>query len=152
MTTHGWYYLHINGDLIFKRDLPGTAADIRESDLAKALWSIDTTDRESAWSLLVEALAAGANPGRVRQLAALWKCDDDDARIYAKHIGVSIKRDESALLAHTADFINIAESPVGFGDTALEALAGLAKALGYRPSKMWGSSFRDLVAGKGGAS
>ena len=33
----GWYYLHTNGDLIYKRELGGTAADIRESDFAKQL-------------------------------------------------------------------------------------------------------------------
>lgn len=56
----GWYYLHTNGDLIFKHNLPGTAADIRESDLAVMLWPIDVEDRESVWRILVEALACGA--------------------------------------------------------------------------------------------
>jgi hypothetical protein len=32
----GWYYLHTNGDLIYKRELGETAADIRESSFARA--------------------------------------------------------------------------------------------------------------------
>jgi len=34
----GYYYLHMNGDLIYKRETGDTAADIRESDFAVAMW------------------------------------------------------------------------------------------------------------------
>lgn len=34
MALDGWYYMHKNGDLIYKRDTAGMAADIRESDFA----------------------------------------------------------------------------------------------------------------------
>ncbi len=57
----GWYYLHTNGELIYKRDLDGTAADIRESTFARALWPMEPSDREGAWRILIEGLAAGAN-------------------------------------------------------------------------------------------
>ena len=70
MSISGWYYLHTNGELIYKRDLDGTAADIRESDFARALWPMDPTDRESAWTILVEALALGANEERIAELEA----------------------------------------------------------------------------------
>jgi len=54
----GWYYLHTNGELIFKRELDGnTAADISESPFARAMWPVDPSNRENAWTLLVEALA-----------------------------------------------------------------------------------------------
>ena len=75
----GWYYLHTNGDLIYKRDLDGTASDIRESTFARGLWPMDPSDRSGAWRILVESLAAEANPVRVKELADKWECNDADA-------------------------------------------------------------------------
>lgn len=142
---HGWYYLHVNGDLIYK---PGSGAivDIRDSDLAVAAWPIDLIGRAGAWRVLVEGLAAGAKKSRVDDLAEKWGCSDADAEHYAAHIGAILQKDGNAWMAARRDFINLQESPAGFGDTALEAFAALAKELGYRPAKMWGPEFSSLVA------
>lgn len=142
----GWYYLHTNGNLIYKRDLEGTAADIRESDFAVALWPMDEGDRLTAWTVLVEGLAAGANKARVEELAAKWNCDDNDADVYGLHVGCLFVRNGDQWAAHRLDFENLQESPSGFGSTKLEAAAALAKALGYRPSKFWGHTFQDLLS------
>lgn len=142
----GWYYLHTNGDLIYKRDLEGTAADIRESDFAVGLWPINETDRLTAWNILVEGLAAGANPARVAELADLWNCNNADAEIYAQHVGVQFLQEGSQWMAVRQDFQNLQESLAGFGATKLEAMAELAKALGYRPNKMWGPTFQTLLS------
>ena len=64
----GWYYLHTNGSLIYKRELGRTAADIRESDFARGLWPLDPSDREGAWRIVIEGLAAGANPALAKEL------------------------------------------------------------------------------------
>lgn len=141
----GWYYLHTNGDLIYKRDLDGTAADIRESDFARGLWPMEPTDREGAWNIVVEGLAAGAKMARVKELADLWGCDDADAKFYAERIGVKLSRDGNQWCATRWDFQNLQESPAGFGDTCLQAMGALAKELGYRPWKMWGAHFSDLL-------
>ncbi len=85
----GWYYLHTNGELIYKRDLDGTAADIRESTFARALWPMEPSDREGAWRILIEGLAAGANPERVKELAKKWECTDKDAEILADRWGIN---------------------------------------------------------------
>jgi hypothetical protein len=146
MAFEGWYYLHTNGDLIFKKEMGGTAADIRESDFARGMWPVDSSDREGAWAILVEALAAGANKARVQELARKWKCDDADADKYATRVGVTLQRDGSAWHAMAPGHINLQESPNGFGETCLEAMAALAKELGYKPSKMWGASFKQLLA------
>lgn len=146
MSIIGWYYLHTNGDMIYKRELGDTAADIRESDLAVMLWPMDPEDRAGAWRILVEGLAAGANRERIAELAAKWGCDDADAQHYAQHIGCRLYRDGAAWCATRADFINLQESPAGGGETALEAFSELAKALGYRPQKMWGATFKSLVS------
>ena len=141
----GWYYLHTNGSLIFKRDFPGVAADIRESTFAVMLWPVDTTDRESAWQILVEALACGANLDRIQELAAKWHCDDDDAQVYAERTGVRLSMDKDQWRATRKDFVHLQKHWAGFGDTALEAMAELCSALGYRPQKMWGGTFADLL-------
>lgn len=142
---NGWYYLHTNGDLIYKRELEGTAADIRESDFAKALWPVDSSDRKMAWDILVEAWAAGGRKSRLQELADKWGCDNNDAEHYSGAIGVNIFLDGNAWCATRKDFVDLQESPAGFGDTALEAMAELAKDLGYKPSKMWGAKFSDLT-------
>jgi hypothetical protein len=142
----GWYYLHENGSLLYKRELGDTAADIRESSFARALWPVDVEDRESAWTILVEALALGASKVRVFELAAKWKCNDEDAALYAERVGARLFRDGDQWCATRRDFANLQESPAAFGDTALDALAALAKGLGLKPTKMWGAHFRDLLA------
>lgn len=141
----GFYYLHTNGDLIFKHDLPGTAADIRESDFALMMWPADIEDRECAWRILIEALACGANLVRIKELAAKWHCDNDDAQIYADRIDAKIGMDGDQWCATREDFENLQESLAGFGNTALEAMAELCKELGYKPRKTWGMAFADLL-------
>jgi hypothetical protein len=142
----GWYYLHTNGDLIYKRELGGTAADIRESDFARALWPLDPNDREMAWAIIVEGLAAGANPERIKELADKWGCDNEDALMYAEYVGCVLGVDGNQKTATRKDFEDLQLSPAGFGDTYLEAMAALCKELGYKPSKMWGSTFKNLLA------
>src|ERR1700749_2162744 len=100
MPTTGWYYLHDNGDLLYKRNMDGgEAADFRESSFVRQFWPIDINDRESAWQILIEASALGADVGRIKELAALWKCDDADAQRYAEAVGVDLFLDGSAWCA-----------------------------------------------------
>jgi len=144
MSIEGWYYLHVNGSLIYKRNLPGIAADIRESSFAKALWPFDSTDRAGAWRIVVEGLSLGANMERVKELAALWGCNDKDAEHYATPLGVTLSLDGDAMCAMQPNFIDLQESMVGFGDTCLEALADLCKTLGFKGGKMWNHTFESL--------
>ena len=140
----GYYYLHTNGDLIY-RSGSDSAADIRDSSFAVGLWPIDVEDREGAWNLLVEALASGVSLERIKELAVKWGCDDEDAANYAGRIGCVLGEDCGDKIAMKNDFEDLHNSPCGFGDTYLEAMADLAKQLGYKPSKMWGATFKDLM-------
>ena len=106
----GWYYLHTNGELIYKRELGATAADIRESDFARALWPMEPSDREGAWRILVEGLAAGANPERIKELAERWECDNEDADIYAERLGINLFLDGNQWCATAGNFVNLQES------------------------------------------
>jgi hypothetical protein len=140
----GWYYLHENGELIYK-PRADAACDIRDSNLALTMWPMDPSDRAGAWAILVEGLALGARPSRVSELADTWHCNDIDADRYADHVGVSLKKDGDSWCATGPGFENLQESPAGFGDTKLEAMASLAKALGLRNGKMWRATFADLL-------
>lgn len=145
MSVIGWYYLHINGDLIYKREVDGTAADIRESDFARGLWPLDPQDRAGAWRICVEGLAAGATKERVMDLAKLWGCNESDAPNYANYLGGSISMDGDQWCATGPGFRDLQLDRAGFGKTPVEAFADLCKSLGYRPSKMWGHDFKSLL-------
>lgn len=139
----GYYYLHTNKELIYKND-PDAITDIRESDFCHTAWGWDG-QRPTAWQILVESLALGANKERVEELSVKWNCTNEDAESYADYLGIKIYMDGNAFCATRSDFINLQESPCGFGDNYLEAISELAKELGYCGGKMWNATINDLV-------
>lgn len=145
MTPEGWYYLHANGTLHYKGAPYTTLADFYESDLVRAFWSVYPDDRESAWNIVVEALAAGANAAEVAALAERWACTDDDAQEYASRVNVRLFRDGDQWCATREDFVDLGGSPAGFGTQAYEALADLARSLGYVAAKPSRGNLGDLA-------
>lgn len=141
----GWYYLHQNGNLIYMRELGETAADIRESDFAVCMWPLIPSDRAGAWDIAIEALALGANPDRIAELAKQWQLNDEDADEYAKRAGIVIERDGNMWCAVGPGFVNLQESHAGFGETKLAAMASLAKSMSIPSGKMWRVTFRDML-------
>jgi len=73
-----YYYLHTNGDLIGKNPIVVTD-DYFDSPFVKEVWEIDTTNRGDAWTLVLEALALGANIDRVKELVNKWNLDLNDS-------------------------------------------------------------------------
>lgn len=71
--TEGYYYLHTNGDLIFKRFCPED-----DSPFVKKVWRIDTNNRATAWTVILEALVYEANLDRIKELAYKWGCSPAD--------------------------------------------------------------------------
>jgi hypothetical protein len=63
----GFYYLHTNGDLIYKRFEPES-----DSPFVRKVWALDVTDRAQAWTIALEALVMGADINRVKELADKW--------------------------------------------------------------------------------
>jgi hypothetical protein len=118
----GFYYLHTNGDLIWKQFRPEY-----DSDFVKRVWVVDAADRGCAWIIAVEALALGANKTRIDELAHKWGLTDEDAQEFANRAKLQVFKDGNKWCATFADFINLQESQAGFGSTAIEALAELAK-------------------------
>jgi len=142
----GYYYLHTNGELIYKTDMGDTWEDLMESTFVKAIWPLNPFEREMAWTIAVEALAAGAIPARVAELAEKWKLTDQDAKRYVERVNAVLQRDGDMWCATRQDFEDLQASPAGFGKTALEALAQLAIALGYKPGKGFArSDFKRLL-------
>lgn len=138
----GYYYLHTNGKLIYKKYIDDKMVDdFIESDFVLNFWPMDFSDRMCAWRLIVEALASGAERGGVFDLASKWLCDDKDAKIYASKIGVNLFENEGVFVCRTRN--NIANQ--GEGVTALHALADLCKKVGYKPNKTFKHSFENLV-------
>lgn len=125
MSQDGWYYLHTNGSLLFKRLEPEA-----DSPFVRRVWRVDIRNRLNAWIIATEALALGANRERVMELAEKWGLTDEDAVDgFVGHSGGKFKlsRDGDQWCATFGDFVNIQESQCGFGKTCLEALAELAK-------------------------
>ena len=140
----GYFYLHVNGDLIYKNN-PDAITDIRDSDFCRSVW-VYNGERATAWQILVEALSLGAKQKRIEELAKKWGCDNKDAKHYAQYLGLQLDVDGTAKTARRPnDFFTYPESPCGFGDTYLEAMADLCKQLGFVGGKMWNSTFIDLI-------
>lgn len=143
----GWYYLHVNGSLIYKPEYDGTAADIRDSDLALCMWPMRPSDRAGAWDIAVEGLALGAKKDRVQELAEKWGLTDKDAYTYADRAGIRLEMDGNQWCATGPGFENLQESHAGFAETALEAMAALASDMGLHAGKMWRPTFREMLKG-----
>ena len=75
-----YYYLHTNGDLIGKNPVVvDSDASYFDSDFVKKVWKIDTDERDTLWTLILEALALGARVSRVKELVEKNKCDKADS-------------------------------------------------------------------------
>ncbi len=76
----GYYYLHTNGNLIFK---PVSVVDYDpcyfDSPFVKKFWRLDFTDRFDAWRLILEALSMGCRVERAKELAQKWGLTFEDS-------------------------------------------------------------------------
>ncbi len=138
-------YFSLNKDGSIASNDSSAVIDLRDDKDVLMIWPREDSGREWAWRFLIEAMTCGADKNKIIQIAEKWKCDDADAEIYAERIGVVLTIDELLKMAATKSFTNIQDSPCGFGETYLEAMANLCAALGYKPQKMWGATFADLV-------
>ena len=75
----GYYYLHTNGDLIYK---PAIVVDSDpqyfDSPFVKKLWAFDASDRQDAWVIVLESLASGVNVSRAKELSIKWGLTIED--------------------------------------------------------------------------
>ena len=127
--SYGYYYLHANGEMIFKKFEPES-----DSPFVVKVWRVNAKDRGNAWLICIEGLALGAKKEAINRLAMKWGLTDEDAPNFIKHATddegnelFKLWRDGDQWTAAFHDFVNLQESQVGFGPTALQALAELAK-------------------------
>lgn len=116
----GYYYLHTDGDLIFKKFRPEA-----DSDFVRRVWQVFHEDRECAWIICIEALLLGANKNRVKELQVKWGLTNDDALEFARRMNLRIYLDGDQWCTTYKDFINLQESLAGFGVDALTAFVDL---------------------------
>lgn len=84
----GYFYLHENMDLIYKRGAD-SIVDIQKSDFCLRAWAFDW-QRKTAWRILIESHCLWALTSRVEKLAEDWWLDNDDALVYAWIIWVKL--------------------------------------------------------------
>lgn len=108
MNEDGWYYLHTNGTLHWKRFAPES-----DSPFVRKIWPVDKSDRACAWLILIEGLALGANVARIRELSEHWHCDVRDL----------------------LEFIRRYASPTKEQRKGIEVF--LAKIIGQDPNRFW---------------
>ena len=124
----GYYYLHTNGDLIYKNAIVvDSDPEYFDSPFVKKYWFFDSDERFYAWQIVTEALALGAKRKRIFELKEKWGLTDEDAVQFAIKAKLRLVIDGDQWCATFHDFKNVQESQCGFGITALEALAELAK-------------------------
>ena len=114
----GYYYLHADGSVIWKRIAPGLIEDFENSDLVRCYWPCDPSDRRGAYRILIEATALGADRARLSDLARQWLCTNDDAREYAFREGID-------LVSVAGQYVASLPGHIGKGDTPLLALVAL---------------------------
>ncbi len=126
----GYYYLHSESkDLIYK---PSICIEFDpsyfDSPFVQKVWRFDSEDRFDAWLICVEALALGAEKERVFELKEKWGLTDEDGQHFAACVGFLLEEDgDTFCVKDLSTFVNLIESPAGFGETALEAFADFAR-------------------------
>jgi hypothetical protein len=129
-----YYYLHTNGDLIYKpASVVESDPSYFDSDFVKKVWDVGLKDRAAAYLMVLEAAAMGARKDRIDHLIDHWGMTDEDCSVFVGRIGLRLFRDGSQWCATYEDFTNLQESEAGFGERAIDALIALPKP-GLSPS------------------
>jgi len=101
----GYYYLHSETkDLIFKKFEPEM-----DSDFVQKVWSMDTTNRADAWTIVLEGLALGAEIERVKELVDKWFLTFDDSVQMLKRIAGPSKLMQDGVVLYATKILNMEE-------------------------------------------
>ncbi len=87
MNNDGFYYLHTDGNLIFKPAIVVSDPSYFDSPFVKKVWRLDTTDRLCAWRIVLEALSMGCKVNRAKELAIKWGLTFEDSIELLKRTG-----------------------------------------------------------------
>lgn len=133
-----YYYLHVNGSLIYKHLDVVDTFDFIESPFVRTYWLLNTERRETAWEMLIEAKSLGANEERILELKNTWKCNDEDALKYLERLPqIKYENEETKSVSF--------KDVTGKGTDFLEALSDLCTKLGFRCQKPIIITFHHLL-------
>lgn len=79
ISNDGYYYLHTNGNLIFKPAIVVDDPEYFDSPFVKKVWRVDVKDRLCSWKIVLEGLSMGCSIPRARELAGKWKLTFKDS-------------------------------------------------------------------------
>lgn len=99
---NGFYYLHTNGNLIWKKFEPEY-----DSPFVKAVWPVDTSDRACAWKIILEAISLDADPKRIKELVEKWNCTPRDLVEYMLRRGTPSGREIDGLYGYLNNVIGV---------------------------------------------
>ena len=128
MAIDGYYYLHTNGDLIYKKAVVvDHDPNYFDSPFVRKVWPIDLKSRAKLYSFLIEAAAMEARSNRIKEIRELNSMTDEDCQTFAERTGFKLFKDGNQWCAAKGDFVNLQESIAGFGDTPFEAFVALCR-------------------------
>ena len=105
------------------RLFPGVLESLQESPFVRSIWAW-TGERSTAWIMLIEAWAVGADRRRIRELMKKWNMGNWDAPHLAQDLEgqIDLAQDTDSWWARFSDDPSTAE----VGEDVLEALGKLA--------------------------
>lgn len=126
----GYYYLHVNGNLIWKRYIDDKQEEeIYNSDLVKKFWTIRENERESLWAVAIEAYCWGneVTAPQVEEFSIKHNLSNLDGEFFAERAGMYVAQSSDSV--YTVGFIgDIGATPqIGTGKNALKAFIDLAR-------------------------
>lgn len=139
----GHHYLFDNREFAYS-DGPEIPPDILKDPHCIAIWPWAADTRLLVWNTLIQAAALGLDTDRVDELQEKWYCDDKDAIMCAKTLGLSAEQ-YSHNYAVYDPFVPFVHRIIGEGPSYLWAFASLCKELGYKGGKHYNPQFGVMV-------
>lgn len=100
MEDPAYYYLHENGDLIYKNPKAYSTEDFEESPFVKIYWIIDLENRLDAYHMLISASICGAKQDRIDDLKKKWGITDKDTQVYCDYVNIVYKETENGWIVY----------------------------------------------------
>jgi hypothetical protein len=124
MSLIGYFYLHENKDIIFKREKP----EMEIGGFVKRVWPFDPEDRAGAYCILIEAAVMDVKPERLETLLEKWQITDDDCLIAAGYYSMLLFQNAPRGLWNKWA-VRWAEhdTPIGYGPTAFLSMVDLVR-------------------------
>lgn len=121
--SEGWICLHEDGSLSHAQVEP-----VMKGSSFIRVWPVTGASRVAAWFAIIEAIAIGGNPVRIKEFVAYWSLTDENAQQFVVDSKgwFQLLREGTVWRARFGDPRYPQERHTGYGETALEAFANAA--------------------------